>query len=131
MSKAIAEIAVGVALVALDIVAPYIGIHLTVAWIASIASTGASLILGGIGTLLTKQMTGLSASVRNPIQPRNVIYGQALIGGTVVFLLETGESDKYLHTIYVLACHPCQSIDAVMFDGKRLPLDGDGNSISF
>jgi hypothetical protein len=131
MSKAIAEIAVGVALVALDIVAPYIGIHLTVAWIASIASTGASLILGGIGTLLTKQMTGLSASVRNPIQPRNVIYGQALIGGTVVFLLETGESDKYLHTIYVLACHPCQSIDAVMFDGKRVPLDGDGNSISF
>lgn len=131
MSKAIAEIAVGVALVALDIVAPYIGVHLTVAWIASIASTGASLILGGIGTLLTKQMTGLSASVRNPIQPRNVVYGQALIGGTVVFLLETGESDKYLHTVYVLACHPCQSIDAVLFDGKRVPLDGDGNSISF
>jgi hypothetical protein len=135
MSKAIAEIATGVAVVALAVVAPFAAIPLisglSSGALLGIGATGASLVLGGVGTLLTKQMAGLQASVRNPIQPRNVIYGQALIGGTVVFLLETGESDKFLHTIYVLACHPCQSIDAVMFDGKRVPLDGSGNSISF
>lgn len=131
MSKAIAEIAIGAGLIALDIFAPVLGITLTAAWAATLAATGASLVIGGIGTLLTKQQVGLGANVRNPISPWNVVYGRAKIGGTVVYIEETGESDKYLHLVYVLACHSCQSLDAVLFDGKRICLDTSGNSLSF
>jgi hypothetical protein len=127
MSKAIAEIAIGAGLIALDLAT----FGLTTPISIALLTAGSSLVMGGVGTLLTKQMQGLSANVRNPIQPWNVIYGQARVGGTVVFLLETGESDKYLHTVYVLACHPCQSVDAILFDDKRVPLDTSGNSISF
>jgi hypothetical protein len=131
VSKAIAEIAIGVAIVAAAFLAP----GLSVALIAALASTGGGLVLSGIGTLLTKQQTGLGTNVRNPIQPWNVVYGQARIGGAVVFILNTGESDKYLHLVYVLACHPCEQISAILFDGKRVILAWDdslttGNSFT-
>lgn len=131
MSKAIAEIAIGAGLVALDIFAPEIGLTLT-PWLSGLlVGTGSSLVMGGIGSLLTKQQVGLGANVRSPIQPWNVVYGRSKIGGTVVYIEETGESDKYLHLVYVLACHPCQALDAVLFDGKRICLDTSGNSLSF
>ncbi len=131
MSKAIAEIAIGVGMVALDIFAPEIGIALT-PWMSSmLIGAGSALVMGGIGTLLTKQQQGLGANTMNPIEPWNVVYGQAKIGGTCIYLEETGQSDKYLHMIYALACHPCNSIDYVVFDNKRVCLDTSGNSISF
>jgi hypothetical protein len=123
VSKAIAEIAIGVAVVAAAFLAP----GLSVALIAALASTGGGLVLTGIGTLLTKQQTGLGTNVRNPIQPHNVVYGDARIGGAVVFILNTGESDKFLHLVYVLACHPCEQVSAILFDGKRVILAWDGS----
>lgn len=131
MSKAVAEIAVGTALVALDIALPFAGVAVSAAVLSAIGSAGASLVIGGIGTLLTKQQQGLTLNTVNPIAPWIVIYGQARVGGTLSFQETTGQSDKYWHRIFTLACHPCQSIDAVYFDGKRVCLDTSGNSLSF
>lgn len=123
MSKGVLETIAGAALIAVDVA--FLGANPTLLLL------GAGLVVGGIGTILNKRLTGMSADVINPIAPRNVIYGRGETGGTTVFLLSTGQSDKYLHMVRVLACHPCEALDAVRFDNKRLPLDADGNSISF
>lgn len=131
MPKAISEIAIGAGLVALDIFAPEIGIPATLATMAG--GAGAGMLLGGLGSLLKKQQTGIASNTINPIAPWNVVYGRARVGGTTIWQQTgpTGESDKYWHRVIVLACHPCQSVDALLFDNKRVCLDGSGNSISF
>lgn len=131
-ARGLTEAIVGAMLIALDIFLPMIGIALTASMSSFLISAGSGLVLGGIGTLLAKgPLTGLSTASRNPIAPWNVIYGRSRMGGTMVFVEETGESDKYLQMVIVLACHPCQSIDALLFDGKRVCLDTSNNSLSF
>ena len=93
---------------------------------------GASLLISGIGTLLSKgPATTPNASQRNPIAPWNVVYGRARVGGTIVYIEENGDTNKYLHQVIVLACHPCQAVDSLLFNNQRVVLDANGNSISF
>ena len=128
MSKVVAEIAIGVAVIALDVFLPGLGIALTPYLSSLLISVGASLVLAGIGTLLTPNNNGLATATRNPLAAWNVVYGRARVGGTIVYMEETGDTNKYLHQVFVLACHPCQSVDAVLFDSQRLYFDGNGNS---
>jgi hypothetical protein len=86
-------------------------------------SGGAGTVLGGVGSLLSQPQTGLAAASRNPSQPWNVVYGQVKIGGTIVFVNSHGDSDKYLDLVFVLAAHPCQSVDALLFDNQRVLID--------
>jgi hypothetical protein len=123
VSKGIAEVIAGSALIAVDVA--FLGAN------PALIMVGAGLVIGGIGTILNKKLTGMAADTMNPIAPRNVIYGRGETGGTTIFLLDTGETNKYLHMVRILAAHPCEALDAVRFDNKRLPLDADGNSISF
>lgn len=123
MSKAIAEIASGVGLVAVDLV--FLGGN------PILLQMGLSLITAGVGSLLTKQRQGIAGNTLNPIQPWNVVYGRTRVGGTTIYQQTGGQTDKYWHRVIVLACHPCQSVDAVIFDNKRVCLDTSGNSLSF
>src|SRR5690349_4759457 len=90
---------------------------------------GIGQVIGGLGTLLNQPQQGLTAASRNPVAPWNVVYGRAKVGGTIVYINEHGESDKYLDLVFVLACHPCESVDAVLFDNQRLLFGANGNSI--
>jgi hypothetical protein len=92
-------------------------------------AAGVGEIIGGLGTLLTQPQGGLATSSRNPIQPWNVIYGRAKTGGTVVYINESGENDKYLDMVIVLACHPCAGVDALLFDNQRVLIGSNGNSV--
>lgn len=132
MSKAVAEISAGAGLAALVFFTGGLGAGLASGLAEALFSASGSLVLSGIGTLLTKSpQTGISGVIRNPIQPWNVIYGRAHTGGTMIFLEETGETNKYLHMVIVLACHSCEAVDALYFDGNRVTLDTDGNSLSY
>jgi hypothetical protein len=92
-------------------------------------SSGAGMLLSGIGTLLSKgPLTGVGSSQRNPIAPWNAVYGRAKVGGTIIYIGEFDELNKYLDLVIVLACHPCKSVDALLFDGQRIRLDGNGCS---
>ena len=98
-----------------------------------LVTTGASLVLSGVGSLLSKDAsgaasTGTSVASRNPIAPWNAVYGRAKVGGTIVYIEETGYGNSLLHLVMVLACHPCESVDALLFDGQRILLDQNGNS---
>jgi hypothetical protein len=83
---------------------------------------GIGSVLSGIGTLLHGRH-GHGTASRHPIAPWNIVYGRAKVGGTVVYLAEFDNNDKYLDMVFVLAAHVCQSVDYLLFNGQRLTMD--------
>jgi len=77
-----------------------------------LASAGTSLMMGGIAQMLTRQPGSSGVACKNPIAPWNYIYGSQGIGGTIIFETTNNSqgvsSNKQLHRVIVLACHPCQ-----------------------
>ena len=87
-------------------------------------TAGVGTVLSGIGTLLAKgPVNGFATTVRNPVQPWKVIYGRARTGGTVVHMHMWGDSAKMLDMVIVIAAHPCQSVDVLLFDQQRIQID--------
>jgi hypothetical protein len=91
---------------------------------AMLITAGAGQLISGIGTLLSKGSlkTG-STTERNPVNPWEVIYGQARVGGTVNYIHQWGDGNKFVDMVITAACHPCQSIDALYFDNQRVQID--------
>lgn len=70
-------------------------------------------------------------TVRQAINPRQIVYGQVRTGGPIVFLHTTGDpngvnKNKWLHLIIVLATHEVQEIGDIYFDDDVVPLGTDG-----
>jgi hypothetical protein len=53
---------------------------------------------------------------RSPTSARQIIYGQAKVSGTVVFLATSGAKNEYLHLVVTLAGHEVQEIGDVYFN---------------
>jgi hypothetical protein len=66
-----------------------------------------------------------TVSVRQPISPRQIVYGNCKVGGTVVYMQST-DNNKYLHMVVALAGHELASIDTIYFDDTALALDSGG-----
>ena len=77
-----------------------------------------------------------TVTVREPVRPREVVYGRTRKGGTMVFLHAStvsaqdaaktiGGAGQFLHLVIVLAGHRVKSIGAIYFDGT-LAVDADG-----
>jgi len=98
---------------------------MAVAVTTAIATMGAGLVMGGIAETLTHTAGGAAIASRNPVAPWQVIYGQQMVGGTVVDIGETGSHDKYLHLVIVTACHQTQSFGGLWLDGKQVHFSGD------
>lgn len=121
-------VVVGAAEIAGGIVA---GVFGAVPLSAMLISSGAGMLISGIGTMLAQgPVKGTSTASRNPLAPWNVVYGRSKLGGTLVFINEFGDNNKYLDLIFVLACHPCKSFDALLLDGQRVRLDQNGCSFT-
>jgi hypothetical protein len=60
---------------------------------------------------------------RSPTSPRQIIYGQAKVSGTVVFLATSGDRNEYLHLVVTLAGHEVQEIGDVYFN-EDLVMEG-------
>ena len=54
---------------------------------------------------------------------RVVIYGQAMVGGTITYIAATGNTATRLHLVVTLSGHEIESIDAVFFDNYQLVLE--------
>ena len=63
---------------------------------------------------------------RSPTSARQIIYGQAKVSGTVVFLATSGTKNEYLHIVVTLAGHEVQEIGEVYFN-EDLVLTGSGD----
>lgn len=65
---------------------------------------------------------GRTIMVRDPLAPRRLIYGQALVSGTVVFMHTTGTKNEYLHFVVMLAGHEVDEIGDIYFNDELVPL---------
>lgn len=66
-------------------------------------------------------------TVRQPAQPRRVVYGQVRVGGVIAFMHSTND-DTHLHMIVVFAGHEVQEIGDIYFNDVVVPLDVSGEA---
>lgn len=94
-------------------------------------SSAAGLVLSALGTIFQKgPLQGFATTERNPIAPWNVIYGRKREGGTLVYDNSFGDNDKYRDLVIVLACHPCQAVDWLLFDQQKVQIGRNNTSFS-
>ncbi|TXH19020.1 MAG: hypothetical protein E6R03_01235, partial [Hyphomicrobiaceae bacterium] len=111
---------------------------------AALAAGGSLLVSGLSAALAPKQKKaaassaaqaldgGLTTTVRQAIAARPIVYGEARVGGTIIFF-GTTENNKYLHMVVALAGHEVEEIGEVWLDDTPIPpdhLDAGGNVIS-
>jgi hypothetical protein len=89
---------------------------------------GAGLVLSGIGTMLTGNVHGFATTERNPIAPWQIVLGQTRVGGTLIYVTEFGNNNRFLDMIIVLAAHPSFSVDTLKFDGQRVTISQTNNT---
>lgn len=89
---------------------------------AALVRLGGTLLLSYASqALMPKPKVALQArtvTVREPVMPRDLVYGRARKGGVITFLHASGAKDQYLHLVIVLAAHRVKSIGGVWFDGE-------------
>lgn len=89
---------------------------------AALVRLGGTLLLSfAAQALMPKPKMALQArsvTVREPVVPRDLVYGRARKGGVITFLHASGAKDQYLHLVIVLAAHRVKSIGAIWFDGE-------------
>jgi hypothetical protein len=89
-------------------------------------------VLGGISKALTKapdfnSLRGLNFNIRDPQSPKKLIYGQARMGGTIVFIDTTGDDNANLHLVIALAGHEVDDITEIYFNDEKV-WNGSGTS---
>ena len=89
---------------------------------AALIRIGGTLLLSyAAQALMPKPQMTLQArtvTVREPVMPREIVYGRARKGGVIVFLNASGNRDQFLDLVIVLAAHSVKSIGAVYFEGE-------------
>jgi hypothetical protein len=95
------------------------------------ANFGASMLLSAAAQALMPQptlaMQARTVTVREPVMPREMVYGRARKGGVIVFLHANGDKDQYLHLVIVLAAHRVKTIGAIYFEGEEV-IDASGTA---
>ena len=91
---------------------------LTAAGMAAV-TFGTTLLTSVIGKMTTKGMNASSAnfgtkfSNRAPLAPRQIVYGECRVGGTIVHLETTGTDNNILHMVIAVAGHEIEDITQV------------------
>lgn len=80
-----------------------------------VLTTKAAQSMGLIGNNAANELKGQTINVRSSTAPRQLIYGQSLVGGVMFYAATTGSTNEYLHTVFGLADHQIQSIEKVYF----------------
>ncbi|UYP67478.1 phage tail protein [Thalassobacter stenotrophicus] len=98
---------------------------------AALLRIGGTLLLSTAAqALMPKPQTTMqprTVTIREPVVPRDLVYGRTRKGGVIVFLHSSGSDNKYLDLVIVLAAHQVQSIGAIYFEGD-MALNADGVS---
>ena len=95
----------------------------TVAGATAIMAGVSTLVSAGIGMLTQKGIDagaanfGVKSTIRAPAQPRQIVYGETVVGGTLMYISTSGSDNKILHMVIALAGHEIQSVEKVRIDG--------------
>jgi hypothetical protein len=140
VSKIVADVGIGAGLTAASFFVPGSGFAVGALQVSSkvaaglssgLLSMGGSLMLSGVAEALSsKPSAGVTGTVKSPVSPHVILYGRAMVGGTLLYRTEnnctggtTTSSNKQLHQMFVLAAHPC-ALDKgyqIWINGKPLP----------
>lgn len=71
-------------------------------------------------------LAGRGVMTRNPVAPRQIIYGQTKVSGPIVYLATSGAKNQFLHIVVALAGHQVEEIGDVYFN-EDLVLTGAGD----
>lgn len=88
-----------------------------------ILQVGSSLLLSAASRALSPNQSsatdlqGRNISVRQPVAPREMVYGTVRKGGIIVYMDQYGPKTEYVHMVIVLAGHSVESIGTIYFDG--------------
>jgi len=98
---------------------------------AALLRIGGTLLLSTAAqALMPKPQTRMqprTVTIREPVVPRDLVYGRTRKGGVIVFLHSSGSENKFLDLVIVLATHRVKSIGAIYFEGE-MALDADGTA---
>jgi len=73
--------------------------------------------------------SGRSQMIRDPLAPRRIIYGEALVGGVVTFYYQKPGADGYHYMVVTLASHEVEQIKQIRFN--NLPFENaDGTEVN-
>ncbi len=109
-------------------------------WFSGLSVLGQALVnLGGsillqaaAKELMTPPDAGLQGrmvTVRQPAQPRDIVYGQTRKGGTVVYMDVAGWTNEYLDLVIVVAAHKILGVGGVYFNGQMVFAPGSGVAV--
>lgn len=95
---------------------------------ALVTASSVSLIFASafVGSLLTKSIEatqgnfGSKFAVRAATAPRQIVYGQCRVGGTIAHMETAGTDNHMIHMIVVLAGHEIQSVETVRLNDVDL-----------
>jgi hypothetical protein len=76
-----------------------------------------------LGSLTSR---GILVNAKDPAAPADFVYGTVRKGGVITYYESTGETNKYLHQIIVLAAHEVNSIGDIYINDTVVTLDGSG-----
>lgn len=96
--------------------------------VGSIVAGAASMLMGALTTRKPKAAQGQAAEdrkqlLRAPVNPRQVIYGWARVGGDLVYASSSGDDLRYMHLVVVLASHPVQRIGTLFLNEYQIGED--------
>ena len=77
--------------------------------------------VGGIGG-----SRGLMVNATDPAAPHDIVYGTVRKGGIRTYVESTGDENKFLHMILVLAGHELAGIDDIYLNDEIVTLDAGG-----
>jgi len=70
--------------------------------------------------------SGILVNTRDAAAPQDFVYGEIRKGGVVTYYETTGDQNKFLHQIIVLAGHNLHAIDDIYINDTVATIDGDG-----
>jgi hypothetical protein len=124
MAKVAMEIGIGAGLAAASFFVPGSGFAIGALQVSdkvaaalgpALLGMGGSMMLSGVSEMMaSKPSAGVTGTVKSPVSPHVIVYGRAMVGGTLLYRTEnnytggtTTSSNKQLHQMFVLAAHPC------------------------
>ena len=99
----------------------------TIVWTATTIITGVPLFFAA-QAMMPKMATmmGRTDTIRSPIQSRKIVYGSAVMGGTILYISESqiaGNIDRgNLYILLGIAGHEVEEFEKFYFDGEELTI---------
>ena len=72
------------------------------------------------------RLRDVQSVVRSAIEPQRIVYGRALVGGTLPFWFVSGDLGQFHHWAQTLAGHQIDGVDAYYVGDDPVTVDGNG-----